>query len=410
MTVRPAISGDLVVGSVLTGTTGTWTGVAPFTYTYQWKRCDVAGASCTRIHGATSSTYTLTGDDPLHTLRVSVRATDGNGVSRRARSLQTEKPTFALGSICNDSGVDRTRPATLEHIIVILMENRDAESVTYNSAAPYFNELIDQCGSSTEYLDNLFPNDINSLSHYLALVSGSNCNVGLGTDGEDCIDDDDDPSEHQLDTVSIFEQVSAWQAYQEDMPSNCDWGNPASGTNYYVKHNPPPYFSRITDCGTHDIGISRVDCSSDLDDVCSDPQNEFVDDLENDTLPQFAFVTPDIDNDMHDGGVTRGDNWMHTYLPLIFASPAYLRGGTAVYVVWDEQGSFDSGEMPNLFLSPYIRPTVSDVEMNHFSTLRAWSNQLGIGTYLGCASGTPPGGHGSCPPGSTEDLRAIFNF
>jgi len=35
-TVQPVISGIGTVGQVITSTTGTWTGDAPITYSYQW--------------------------------------------------------------------------------------------------------------------------------------------------------------------------------------------------------------------------------------------------------------------------------------------------------------------------------------------------------------------------------------
>ena len=44
-------------GSTLTADHGTWTGTTPITYTYQWQRCDAAGANCADIAGATGSTY-----------------------------------------------------------------------------------------------------------------------------------------------------------------------------------------------------------------------------------------------------------------------------------------------------------------------------------------------------------------
>jgi hypothetical protein len=409
ISVKPVVTGTRTVGSTLTVSAGTWTGVAPITITYKWRRCDENGTGCTDIAGATRATYTLTGNDPRTTLRAVVHASDANGHGRNI-AVDAGPVSFAAGTVCNASGTTFTRPDTLEHVIVILMENRDSWEVSGNGAAPYFSAIEDQCGSSTAYVDNLFPTDINSLSHYLALTSGSNCNTGIGSSGSGCVTDDSSPSSHRLTTTSIFDQVDSWKAYQEDMPSACSWGNPASGTNYFVKHNPAAYYSDITDCGTWDVGMARVSCPSTTNGVCSTPNNTFTADLANDTLPAYSFVTPDILNDMHDGSVTTGDNWLHTYLPLILASPAYKRGDTAVYVLWDEQGSFDSGGIPNLMISPYIRPTSSATTMNHFAALAAMEAQLGIATELGCAGGTPPGNSGTCPSGSSADLRAIFNF
>ena len=145
--------------------------------------------------------------------------------------------------------------------------------------------------------------------------------------------------------------------------------------------------------------------------ACTAPNNALTSDLANDTLPAYAFVTPNLVNDMHDGTVTQADNWLYTYLPLVFQSKAYLRGDVAVFVLWDEQSSFQFGSAtPNVVISPYVKAgTVVTTPFNHFAMLRAMEKALGITSYLGCASGTRPGG-GICPTGSTEDLRAAFNF
>jgi hypothetical protein len=142
------------------------------------------------------------------------------------------------------------------------------------------------------------------------------------------------------------------------------------------------------------------------------PSNAFTQDLADDTLAEFTFVTPNLLNEMHDGTVTQADNWLLTYLPLVFQSKAYLRGDVAVMILWDEQDtSTFGGATPNLFLSPYITAgTVASTPMNHFAMLRAWEDALGITTHLGCASGTPPGGKGKCPAGSTADVRAALGW
>ena len=78
-TQPPTISGTTTQGQQLTGTTGTWSGAAPITYTYSWRRCDSTGGSCSGISGATSSTYTLTNVDVGAAIRLRVTASNSDG-------------------------------------------------------------------------------------------------------------------------------------------------------------------------------------------------------------------------------------------------------------------------------------------------------------------------------------------
>jgi hypothetical protein len=80
-TARPSISGSTLQGSTLTASNGTWNGATPTSYTYQWQRCDSAGAGCRNITDATSQTYSTTSLDVGNTLRVIVTATNANGSS-----------------------------------------------------------------------------------------------------------------------------------------------------------------------------------------------------------------------------------------------------------------------------------------------------------------------------------------
>ena len=118
-----------------------------------------------------------------------------------------------------------TPPATLKNLIVILLENENYGSVNgAATAAPYINSLANECGVATNYDDNCFGNDnLVSMPHYLALTSGSNCDTGLDTTGTSCLTTDEtSTSQGTLSTTSIFQQVTSWKAYQEDMPSACD--------------------------------------------------------------------------------------------------------------------------------------------------------------------------------------------
>lgn len=70
-TVPPAITGTLTQGSLLSASTGTWTG-SP-TYAYQWTRNGVD------IAAATNSTYTLVQADTARDINCRVTATNAGG-------------------------------------------------------------------------------------------------------------------------------------------------------------------------------------------------------------------------------------------------------------------------------------------------------------------------------------------
>lgn len=61
-----------IVGDVLTGSNGTWTGAVR--YTYQWEDCNSSGLDCAAISGATTSTYTIQSTDVGDTIVFQVTA------------------------------------------------------------------------------------------------------------------------------------------------------------------------------------------------------------------------------------------------------------------------------------------------------------------------------------------------
>jgi hypothetical protein len=75
-TISPALS--VKVGTALTGSQGTWSNT-PTTYRYYWFRCDNNGGSCTKISGATTTSYTVTSSDVNHTIRFQVTAANADG-------------------------------------------------------------------------------------------------------------------------------------------------------------------------------------------------------------------------------------------------------------------------------------------------------------------------------------------
>lgn len=85
----PTISGVVRQSYKLTEHHGSWlNGVS--SYSYQWERCNSTGGSCTKISGATNSTYTLPASEVGYTIRVQETAKNASG-STTATSAHTSK-------------------------------------------------------------------------------------------------------------------------------------------------------------------------------------------------------------------------------------------------------------------------------------------------------------------------------
>ena len=96
-TSLPTVSGPVQIGKALKASTGAWTGSTPLTFSYQWRRCDAAGAACVDISGATASSYTIGSNDVGRTLRVSVTATNFVGSAICDLSTNGRRQATALG-------------------------------------------------------------------------------------------------------------------------------------------------------------------------------------------------------------------------------------------------------------------------------------------------------------------------
>ena len=89
-TALPQVSGATSDGQTLSTTNGTWSGLSPINFGYQWQRCDSAGANCADVSGATSSSYALTSPDVGSKLQVKVKGTNSAGNSTAASTTSAE--------------------------------------------------------------------------------------------------------------------------------------------------------------------------------------------------------------------------------------------------------------------------------------------------------------------------------
>lgn len=128
-TTAPTISGSAKVGQELTASAGSWSGKP--TFAYQWQRCDLDGAVCTAVVGATGTTYGVRIADLGFRLRVAVTAKNAKGSATAPSALtvvvapttppKNGRPTLAIIStrfvgattyarfrVCDDSNKNLT--------------------------------------------------------------------------------------------------------------------------------------------------------------------------------------------------------------------------------------------------------------------------------------------------------------
>ena len=263
-------------------------------------------------------------------------------------------------------------PPAYRHVIWVWLENHSYTTIIGSPQAPYLNSLATECGLAANYHNITHK----SLPNYVGATSG------LGYQALTRFTGDCSPLPGCVTAApSIFGQGETWKAYQESMPANCERKN--SG-EYAVHHNPPPYFTGLSGCGTSDV-----------------PYTELAHDLAAGTLPAFSFITPNLLDDMHTGTIAEGDKWLAANLPAILDSHEYTGGSTAVFITWDEGHHGTVGErcatnktdeschIATIVISPSTTPgTRSAVLFNHYSLLRTAEQLLGL-PLLGKAASYP---------------------
>jgi hypothetical protein len=267
-------------------------------------------------------------------------------------------PQAARTGPCGTAGPSRAHYA---HVIWILEENHSYGKIIGNPDARYINALARECGLATNYHNISHP----SLPNYIGMTSGLALSQLQRFSG-DC----SPSSTCSTSAPSILGQSPSWKAYEESMPSNCD----KKGTREYaVRHNPAPYYTRLTGCAVKDLPYSRL-----------------APNLRAGTLPAFSFVTPNLTHDMHDGTVAQGNAWLESQLPTILKSSEYRSRSTAVFITWDEgeggkstncaTNTRDIGcHVATIVISPTTkRGTRSGALFNHYSLLRTTEQLLGL--------------------------------
>lgn len=245
----------------------------------------------------------------------------------------------------------------IQHVVLILEENHNAP--TAKSGMPFMRSqgaAFAQTGTAN-YSAITHP----SLPNYLALTEGNTgdpksfAGTDCGTSTTGCMQVDDNIY-HQADVAGL-----GWNQWSESMPSNCAKANK---TPYVVHHAPAPFYTDLvnTDCSTQDVPFNKLSVPN--------------------PTAGFTFVTPNLNDDAHNGSLTAADSWLKTVVNALKTKTNYTNGSTLIEVTFDE-GSSGNNHVYTVFINPALSKKTITTVSNHYSLLRLNEELLGLPLLAG---------------------------
>ena len=269
-----------------------------------------------------------------------------------AASSAPAAPVTATPTIPSAGTASTTVPSP-DHVVVVVLENKDVGQALGNSRAPFLNQLAHTGVSFTNAHAETHPSQPN----YLALFTGTTHGVT------------DDSCLRGLAAPNLATQLQAagrsFVGYSESLPSPGFTG--CRSGDYAQKHSPWSAFTNVPASANQ-------------------PWNAWPASF--DRLPTVAFVTPDLCSDMHDCSVGVGDRWLADNLS------GYLEWARShnslLIVTFDESESrHDSNGIVTLINGAGVRVGPVDEPVDHYRLLHTIEAMYGM-PQLGSAATTPP--------------------
>ena len=284
---------------------------------------------------------------------------------RAVASPLSEDPSRATGR-STDAGSAASTTASLPrtpsgvprfaHIYLIVMENREYGAIVGNTKAPYINSLIQGYGLATNYHAITHPSQPN----YFALFAGRTFGIR-------------DNRNHNITARNLTNQLRdkgrTWRVHAQNVPDGCFTGKAAYGgvdldglPGWYVrKHEPAISFTNIS---RHPRRCARI---MQLEDFSPTGAN-------------FQLIIPNMTNDMHDGTIAQGDDFLEAFVPRITGDPAFAQ--SLLLITWEEgtTNRGGGGRVATIVVSPEAKQGFrSSISHNHYSLLRTIQRAWGLG-------------------------------
>jgi hypothetical protein len=224
----------------------------------------------------------------------------------------------------------------MSHVFVIMLENTS------------YKDLLTPSNRYTRYIQYLARN-YGLATHYFGVTHTSLPDYIAATSGQTWGSNDDDTAQapyfNHENVVDQFEAAHvSWKAYMQNLPYPGDLTDGTSNGLYVRKHNPFLMYPDVYQ------DPSRADLVV--------PLKQLRADLASGNMPQYAWITPNICNDMHGGAPTcpypssptdpnqarlykKADAFLRTWVGLIMHSSAWT-SHSAIFITWDEGSYSDS--------------------------------------------------------------------
>jgi phosphatidylinositol-3-phosphatase len=264
------------------------------------------------------------------------------------------------------------------HVFIVLEENHSFSDVIGSSSMPYLNGLASANGLAMQYYADAHP----SLPNYFMLTVGAGTSI-TGTAG--------DAYNGVVTQDNVVRALTAagktWKCYAESLPSVGYLGGDSGA--YLQHHDPFVYFSDVQSSSTQASNIV--------------PFTQLATDITNSTLPDYAFIVPNANDDAHncptglstctsDQMLAAADQWLSTNIRPLLASTAFQN--SLLIVVFDEAEDTDTenggGHVPAVIVSPLAKAGYQSTTLyQHESTLRLMMEGLGVTDLPGAAATAP---------------------
>jgi phosphatidylinositol-3-phosphatase len=282
--------------------------------------------------------------------------------------------SLLFASVASAQSVPRS-----SHVWMITEENHSYEDVVGNLQMPYYNQLIQQYGLATQF----YAEQHSSLPALMWLVAGAPVEPDNGTTS--CHHDEDNL------VRELLNKGYTWRSYQEDLPFAGFEGLYGGTDNlYYRRHNPLIDFSDV--------------CPGTGQEKNSVPFSQMAADFADNNTVNYAYITPNSDEDAHNGSLAQADQWLQDNVPAILARPEFSPGGDGIlFIVWDEGTLYSDnrcsdkdkghcgGRTATLVIGPRVKPGYqSTITYHNVNVLKTVCAAMGLSTCPGAAKDADP--------------------